>query len=592
MNILIIGFGFVGKATYLLNNKDINIFVYDITPGLSIPKDINLKQVISQVDLIFVSLPTPLNIDGTCYTKLIDDLLETINHDYIIIRSTIPIGYCDSKKVFFMPEFLTEKNWKYDFINNKNWIFGIYDECSEEKRDIFKNRITTLFGLAHKNNSIQYNDIIFCTNKEAELTKLVKNTFLSTKISYFNEIYDLTQKLNINYNNVIENVKLDDRIGVTHMGCPGHDGKRGYGGTCFPKDTNSMYYQLISHDIDSHLFEANLYRNEVLDRPEKDWLGDKGRTNIGDNKHKIILVTGGAGFVGRHLCGELLKIPTNKVICLDNLITGKESNIDEFKLNPNFKFLKFDITKKIFLPHVDEIYHLASIASPEKYKRYPIETIMVNFQGTKNVLDLAKTHNAKILVTSTSEVYGEPFVHPQPEEYYGNVNIVGERSCYDESKRVAETLVYEYRKVYNLNTKIVRLFNTYGPYMCENDGRVITNFIKKIKKNEPIEIYGDGEQRRSFGYIDDIISGIVKMMDSNECGPLNLGNPHCEVTLNKLVEIFEAKIGKKIEVLYLPKTENDPSKRAPVIDKANHQLNWYPQVTIEEGIDKMMHWFM
>jgi len=515
-----------------------------------------------------------------------------VKHDYIIIRSTIPIGYCDSKNVFFMPEFLTEKNWKDDFINNKNWIFGIYDGCSEEKCDIFKNRINTLFGLAYKNKSIQYNDIIFCTNKEAELTKLIKNTFLSTKVSYFNEIYDLTQKLNINYNNVIENVKLDDRIGITHMGCPGHDGKRGYGGTCFPKDTNSMYYQLISHDIDSHLFEANLYRNEVIDRPEKDWLGDKGRTNIGDKKHKIILVTGGAGFIGRHLCGELLKIPNNKVICLDNLITGKETNINDFKLNPNFKFLKFDITKKIFLPHVDEIYHLASIASPEKYKSFPIDTIMVNFQGTKNVLDLAKVHNAKVLFTSTSEVYGEPIVHPQPEEYYGNVNTVGERSCYDESKRLAETLVYEYRKIYNLNTKTVRLFNTYGPYMCEKDGRVITNFIDKIKKNEPIEIYGDGEQTRSFGYVDDIIDGLIKMMESSESGPFNLGNPNCELTLNKLVELFETKLGKKIEVLYLPKTENDPTSRRPIIDKANQKLNWYPNVTIEEGIDKMIHWFM
>ena len=162
----------------------------------------------------------------------------------------------------------------------------------------------------------------------------------------------------------------------------------------------------------------------------------------------------------------------------------------------------------------------------------------------------------------------------------------------DESKRVAETLIYEYRKLYNLNTKIVRIFNTYGPYMCENDGRVITNFINKIKKNEPIEIYGDGEQTRSFGYVDDIISGIVKMMESNESGPLNLGNPYCEVTLNKLVEIFETKMGKKIEVVYLPKTENDPTQRSPVIDKANQQLNWYPKISIEEGIDKMIHWFM
>ena len=588
MNILIIGYGFVGKATYLINNKDTNIFVYDINPYLCIPQNIILEEIVKQVDLIFISLPTPLNIDGTCYTKLIDDVICKINHDYIVIRSTIPIGYCDSKNVFFMPEFLTEKNWKDDFINNKHWIFGIYETCPVDKKNIFIDKINKLFNSAYINKSINYNDIIFCSNKEAELTKLVKNTFLATKVSYFNEIYDLAQKLDINYNNVIELVKSDDRIGLTHMSCPGHDGKRGYGGTCFPKDTNSMYYQMIGHGIDAHIFEANLYRNEIIDRPERDWLYDKGRTNVGDNKFKIILVTGGAGFLGRHLCAKLLENPLNKVICLDNFITGKETNIEEFKSNSNFKLLNFDITKKLFLPHVDEIYHLASLASPDKYKAYPIETIMVNFEGTKNVLDLAKVHNAKVLLTSTSEVYGDPLVHPQPEEYYGNVNTVGERSCYDESKRLAETLLYEYKKKYNLDTKIVRLFNTYGPYMDEKDGRIITNFIYKIKKNEPIEIYGTGEQTRSFCYVTDTIDGLVKMMESNEQGPINIGNPNCEFTLNELVKLLEKIIGKNLIIKYLPSTENDPKCRKPIIDKANEKLNWFPKILLEEGLSNML----
>ena len=588
MNILIIGFGFVGKATYLLNNNDIKIFVYDINPDLCIPNGINLEEVEKNVDLIFISLPTPLNIDGTCYTKLIDDVLNSISHDYIIIRSTIPVGYCDSKKVFFMPEFLTEKNWKNDFINNKNWIYGIYENCPKEKEEIFKNRISELINSAYKNDSIKYNQISFCSNKEAELTKLVRNTFLATKISYFNEIYDLTQKLNINYDRVVELVKSDERIGDTHMSCPGHDGRRGYGGTCFPKDTNSMYYQMIGHGIDSHIFEANLYRNEIIDRPERDWLVDKGRTNVRDQKYKIILITGGAGFLGRNLCKKLLENSDNKIICLDNFITGKESNIEEFKSNSNFKLLKFDIIKKIFLPHVDEIYHLASLASPEKYKKYPIETIMVNFMGTKNVLDLAKVHNAKVLLTSTSEVYGDPLVHPQPEEYYGNVNTIGERSCYDESKRLAETIMYEYRKQFGLDTKIVRIFNTYGPYMDEKDGRVITNFLDRIKEGKEVEIYGTGEQTRSFCYVDDMISGLIKMMNSEEKGPINLGNPDCEFTLNELVKILEKITDRDIKINYLPGTENDPKCRKPIITNAIEKLDWYPKISLEEGLRRMI----
>jgi UDP-glucuronate decarboxylase len=309
---------------------------------------------------------------------------------------------------------------------------------------------------------------------------------------------------------------------------------------------------------------------------------------------KIILITGGAGFLGRNLCKKLLENPLNEIICIDNLITGKESNIDEFKLNPNFKFYNFDIIDKSFvsffnLDKIDEIYHLASIASPEKYKMYPIETIMVNFQGTKNVLDLAVIYNSKVMFTSTSEVYGDPLIHPQPEEYYGNVNTIGERSCYDESKRLAETLIYEYRKIYKIGAKIVRIFNTYGPYMDEKDGRVITNFIYKLKNNEPLEIYGSGNQTRSFCYVDDLIDGFIKMMNSTEMGPINLGNPNCEFTLNELVILLEKIFGKKINVIYLPETENDPKCRKPIIDKAIEKLNWYPKIGLEEGLVKTIN---
>ena len=307
--------------------------------------------------------------------------------------------------------------------------------------------------------------------------------------------------------------------------------------------------------------------------------------------NKIILITGGAGFLGRHLCKKLLEEPFNKIICLDNLITGSYSNIEEFIDNPNFEFINYDIKNELFFPHVDEIYHLACIASPDKYKIYSIETLSTCFEGTKNVLELAKKHKAKILFTSTSEIYGDPMVHPQIEEYYGNVNTVGERSCYDEGKRVAETLLYEYRKKFNLDTKIVRLFNTYGPYMSLQDGRIITNFINQILQNKELIIYGDGNQTRSFCYVDDMIYGIIKMMESNQSGPINLGNPYCEFTINKLVEIFEEICEKKLKVKYIDFTENDPKIRKPNIEKASHYLNFDPQINIYEGITKTIKYF-
>ena len=307
---------------------------------------------------------------------------------------------------------------------------------------------------------------------------------------------------------------------------------------------------------------------------------------------KYILVTGGAGFLGRNLCKKLLENKRNKIICMDNLITGDENNIYEFKNNPNFTFVQYDVTNTINFPKINEIYHLACIASPAKYKLYSIETLKTCFIGTLNILELAKQHNAKVLFTSTSEIYGDPNVHPQPEEYYGNVNTMGERSCYDEGKRICETLIYEYRRKFRLDIKIVRLFNTYGPYMDINDGRVITNFIKQILIGQKLRIYGDGSQTRSFCYVDDLIIGIVAMMNSQEYGPFNLGNPYCEFTLNELVCIFEKIIDRKLEVEYLESTENDPKQRKPIISKAQLKLGFEPYTTIEEGIQKTIDYFI
>lgn len=312
---------------------------------------------------------------------------------------------------------------------------------------------------------------------------------------------------------------------------------------------------------------------------------------------RTVVVTGGAGFIGRHICNHHLEQGDN-VVCIDNLITGSERNIKDFANNEKFSFICHDVVDNMLefvgnrIPeNIHMIYHFACIASPPVYKKYPIETLNTSFIGTRNVLELARRTNAKVLFTSTSEVYGDPMVHPQPEEYFGNVNTVGERSCYDEGKRVAETLIYEYRRNYHLDLKIVRLFNTYGPYMDIDDGRVITNFIKMILENKPLQIYGDGTQGRSFCYIDDLVKGLVAMMDSGECGPINLGNPYNEFTLNELVGEFQEVIRRNVEVEYSAATENDPKQRKPDISKAKERLGWEPCITIKDGVKKTMQYF-
>ena len=328
---------------------------------------------------------------------------------------------------------------------------------------------------------------------------------------------------------------------------------------------------------------------------------------------KTILVTGGAGFIGSNLCIHLLsQSPDNYVICVDNLITGHQENLSDIMGdgNPRFRFIEYDITKPVcpalFGEHIDEIYHLASIASPEKYKKYSMETLLTSINGTQRVLDYCVLYNCKMLFTSTSEVYGDPLVHPQPETYYGNVNTVGERSCYDEGKRVAETLVYEYQKRFpDLDLKVARLFNTYGPRMDIDDGRVITNFIRQIKRGEPITIYGDGTQTRSFCYVDDTVRALVAFMGAAETsvgdvGPVNIGNPDCEFTMNELVEVFRRVLRRPegdgdalaFAVKYLPRTQDDPMCRRPVITKAQELFGFSCAVGLEEGIRCVWDYFL
>jgi UDPglucose 6-dehydrogenase len=447
MKILIIGFGFVGKATYILKNEDLEVFTYDIDPNLCNPRDIQLAEIVPTVDVVFIALPTPTNIDGSCYTRLIDKYIRELNHKFIVIRSTVPIGYCDSKEVFFMPEFLTEANWEQDFIHNKHWLFGIYENCPTEKEERFKLLIGEMIESAYRNGSVKYNNIHFGKNKEMEMNKLIRNTFLATKVSYFNEIYDLTEKLNINYKNVVEFVKLDERIGDSHMTCPGYGGYRGYGGTCFPKDTCSLYNQFMKNDMKSYILQASLDRNERHDRPQRDWLGDVNRTNVKEKSVKTILVTGGASKVGAQFCRELLENPRNKIVCMDTLHQYDEVYIEEYLENPNFKFVNFDIKNKIFLPHVDEIYHLACIVDTSVCAKNSVDTLSLCFNGTKNILDLCRIHKCKLFYSFD---FGD----------HADIKAVDQLRTVIHGQSIAKVLINEYSQIHNVSTFKINLTDT------------------------------------------------------------------------------------------------------------------------------------
>ena len=301
-----------------------------------------------------------------------------------------------------------------------------------------------------------------------------------------------------------------------------------------------------------------------------------------------ILVTGGAGFIGSHLCKKLLD-EGNEVICLDNFFTGAKSNVEKLLSNSNFKLIEHDITEK-FEADVTQIYNLACPASPPHYQYDPIKTLKTSVLGIINMLELAKKCNAKILQASTSEVYGNPLVHPQAEMYWGNVNPIGIRSCYDEGKRCAETLMMDYHRRYNVDTKIVRIFNTYGPNMSQEDGRVVSNFILQALNNQEITIYGDGSQTRSFCYVDDLVDGLIKMMSSNITGPVNLGNPS-ERTILDFAKLIIKLIGSNSHINFLPLPSDDPIKRRPNISLAEKELNWTPKINIEDGLNKTIEYF-
>ncbi|MAD12603.1 MAG: NAD-dependent dehydratase [Flavobacteriaceae bacterium] len=309
------------------------------------------------------------------------------------------------------------------------------------------------------------------------------------------------------------------------------------------------------------------------------------------NKQKNILVTGGAGFIGSHLCKALIK-SGHYVICLDNLFTGVKNNISDLVDHPNFEFVNHDITEPYFRDKIDEIYNLACPASPIHYQFNPIKTIKTCTIGVINMLGLAKKNNAKILQASTSEVYGDPELHPQNENYNGNVNPIGPRSCYDEGKRCSETLFMDYHSEHNMKIKIIRIFNTYGPNMANNDGRVISNFILQAITGNKLTVNGDGKQTRSFLYIDDLVSAMIKMMNSkdNFIGPVNIGNP-IEISMNKLAALILELSNSKSEIIYKDLPKDDPKRRNPDISLANDKLDWIPTYQLKTGLLKTINYF-
>jgi len=302
-----------------------------------------------------------------------------------------------------------------------------------------------------------------------------------------------------------------------------------------------------------------------------------------------ILVTGGAGFLGSHLCERLLDAG-HEVICMDNLFTGRKANIRHLLSHPDFEFVRHDIIDP-FKAEVDRIYNLACPASPIHYQYNAIKTIKTSVMGAINVLGLAKRLNARVLQASTSEVYGDPSVHPQPESYWGNVNPIGIRSCYDEGKRVAETLFFDYHRQNQVDIRVMRIFNTYGPRMSADDGRVVSNFIVQALRGQPITVYGKGEQTRSFCYVDDLIEGMIRLMDKDGItGPTNIGNPG-EFTIRQLAEIIIEMVDSQSEIIEAPLPQDDPQQRRPDITLAQRELGWEPTIDLRQGLEKTIAYF-
>lgn len=348
---------------------------------------------------------------------------------------------------------------------------------------------------------------------------------------------------------------------------------------------SSQLQSLVAREVRSQLVGevSNLQRS--VSTSGKVW---PPVNSLSEKYRKRIMVTGGAGFVGSNLVDRLM-MEGHEVIVLDNMFTGRKKNVQHWIGHPNFQMIVGDVVNPIFV-EVDQIYHLACPASPPHYQYNPIKTIKTSTEGTLNMLGVAKRVKARILLTSTSEIYGDPEVHPQPETYWGHVNAIGPRACYDEGKRVAETMMYAYRNQQNVEVRVARIFNTFGPRMHPNDGRVVSNFIIQALQGKPITIYGEGQQTRSFQYVDDLVDGLIRLMNGKYDGPVNLGNPE-EFTIAEFAHLIHNMVGSNSTIVKLPSTTDDPNKRRPDITVAKRELGWMPRVKVMEGLRKTVDYF-
>ncbi|XVE96812.1 hypothetical protein REPUB_Repub02eG0255200 [Reevesia pubescens] len=351
-----------------------------------------------------------------------------------------------------------------------------------------------------------------------------------------------------------------------------------------PSETHSSIHRSFSTDAASATDSAAVLshtQDSINSDSTRPVHGKVGRIPVEIGRRRMrIVVTGGAGFVGSHLVDKLIG-RGDEVIVIDNFFTGRKQNVVHLFGNPRFELIRHDVVEPILL-EVDQIYHLACPASPVHYKYNPVKTIKTNVMGTLNMLGLAKRVGARFLLTSTSEVYGDPLQHPQKETYWGNVNPIGERSCYDEGKRTAETLTMDYHRGAGVEVRIARIFNTYGPRMCLDDGRVVSNFVAQVIRKQPMTVYGDGKQTRSFQYVSDLVNGLVALMEGEHIGPFNLGNPG-EFTMLELAEVVKETIDPSATIEYKPNTADDPHMRKPDITKAKELLNWEPKIPLREG---------
>jgi UDP-glucuronate decarboxylase len=661
----IVGAGFVGVATRQFaggafqakaggGGHVFRSMVYDVRPEACDPPGVTLEKVAAESDVLFVCVPSPLDHNGRFSTAILEKVLTepaVARHPCVVLRSTVPVGFCERwlpPGGAYMPEFLTERNWRSDFFETRHWMLGVapsqggnsanqdtitISTTNSTTTTTTKEKIFSLLSQSFAAGAIEHDTLVTISFREAELVKLLKNGYLACKVGLMNEFAAAAQsKLGVdnwNESSVPVLLGMDPRIGGSHLLVPGHDGKRGFGGTCFPKDLHELYHGLGEPPV----LGAILRRNELTDRPQREWIQDVGRTTVRLRPHeKVSLVTGGAGFLGSHLCERLLQLNTSSsehhneqqkqeedkeqhvVVCLDNFSSSGAAGRETVRLlkqryPTRFFVMEQDVTAMPFLPRVDYIWHLACPASPPRYQKDGYGTLQTSLLGMMNMLELCRMHpGARLLFTSTSEVYGDPHEHPQRESYWGHVNPVGPRSCYDEGKRCAETLLYEFERRHSLlfnrrndRLKIVRLFNSYGPRMDLEDGRVVTNFVRAILEKKPVPVYGDGTQTRSFCYVDDTIEALVRRMflrrrGANEADDvddvplvMNVGNADEEHSMNELANEFAALLGRRLPVQYLPLPADDPKQRRPDITLARRWLGcWEPKTPLREGLRKTL----